>query len=80
MGLRKFKGYSLITALARNKDNIKVILTILAGFAAYMNIDQSFDWKSFLIALGVAMGALVSKVLFDAFDYFFTEVPDEPPR
>lgn len=71
-----FKGYQFSEALYRNKDSIKGILALLAG----INTFTGFNWKTFLLSLGVAFVGLGVKLLADAVDYYFSEVqiPDAP--
>ena len=65
-----FNGYSFKEALYRNKDNIKVIVAILAG----VNTFTGFDWKNFSMSLGLAVIALGVKLLSDAVDFYFSTV------
>jgi hypothetical protein len=69
-----FKGYSLATALYRNKDSIKGILAILGG----INFVLGFNWKTLLISLAGAFSALLVKLITDAVDYYFSEVTIDP--
>lgn len=65
-----FKGYSFKEALFRNKNEVKAVLSIIAG-AAYIT---GFDLKTFGVALATAAVALASKLVYDAFDFYFSEV------
>ena len=68
-----FKGYRFSEALYRNKDSLKGVLTVLVGYSTYLTA-TTFDYKAFLLALGVSAGAFVGKLIFDAFDFYFSEV------
>lgn len=69
-----FKGYNLGTALYRNKDTVKLITAAITGYNAFIISGAGFQWKAFLISIGVAFAGLLGKLLTDAVDYFFTEV------
>lgn len=68
-----FKGYNFSTALYRNKDAIKLTIGILGTYGTYLSV-AGFDWKSFLIALGLGLLNLCYKLIQDAAEYFFKEV------
>ena len=73
MGVSKrlsLKWYSIKEALYRNKDYVKAIIMLLAGYSYF----TGFDLKTFGIAVGTAAVALVGKLLMDAFDFYFSEV------
>lgn len=65
-----WKGYSFKQALFRNKNEVKAVLAIIVG-ANYLT---GFDWKTFGLSVAAGVIALVSKLVWDAFDYYFTEV------
>lgn len=69
-----FEGYNFGEALFRNKDSIKVIITILSGINFASALGGSYDWKTLAISLGAAVGMLGVKLLSDAIDYYFKEV------
>lgn len=60
------KGWSFKTLLYKNKDNIKALILLLAGW----NYFQGFSWEAFIIAVL----ALVAKLLVDTFDFWVSEV------
>jgi hypothetical protein len=68
-----FKGYKIQEALYRNKDAIKYIATIIAGYSAYTTA-TGFDIKMFGIAIGAGIATLGGKLLLDAIDFYFTDV------
>ena len=68
-----FKGYKFSTALYRNKEHIKTLLALLTGFTTYL-VGTEFEWKAFLVAAGVGFASLVGKFIYDALDYYFSEV------
>lgn len=74
------RGYDIRIALANNKDTIKSILAMGTTAAGALTALNGFDWKTLAFAFAGALGILVTKVLADAVDYFFTEVqlPDKP--
>lgn len=65
-----FKGYDLKVALLKNKDSVKAVLTIIVGASVIVGV----DWKQFLMLLAGSIIALGSKIVWDAFDYWFSEV------
>jgi hypothetical protein len=69
-----FTGYSVGTALYRNKDNIKAIVALLGTYMTYVTSSGGFDWKAFLIAFGLAGSALAVKLIADAVDFYFAEI------
>ena len=72
--LRKFNGYSLPMALFRNKDSVKYLATIIMGYQTYVISTIGFDWKGFVLTLGLGLATLIGKLFADAIDYYFTEV------
>lgn len=65
-----FKGYNFLTALARNKDSIKLFLSIIGT----INIIPPFDWKTFGVTILGGLIALSVKLLSDAVDFFSSNV------
>lgn len=68
-----FKGYRLGIALYNNKDTLKLVLGALTGYGAYLGA-TGFDFTQFILVVGTAVGTLLSKLAYDAFEYYFTEV------
>lgn len=64
-----FKGYKFSEAIYRNKDSVKVILSLLATINGVTR-----DWNVFFITVGISVATLIVKLAVDAFDYFVTEV------
>ena len=65
-------GYSFWTWLAKNKQTLKDGLAILFGIAtAYAGMISSPVWNT--AAAGLV--GVLSKLAFDAIDYFLTEQP-----
>lgn len=65
-----FQGYRISEALYRNKDILKLLLGVITGYSYF----TGFEWMPFTIAVGGAIVLLVTKLAFDAFDYYFSEV------
>ena len=68
-----FKGYKIQEALYRNKDTCKLVLGAITGYSTYLGA-TGFQWSAFGIAIGTAFATLAGKLLFDAMDFYFTEV------
>lgn len=68
------KGYDVRVALYRNKDAVKAIVTIITGYNSFITSTTGFNWKSFLMSIGIGIAALAGKLLADLVDFFFTEV------
>jgi len=66
-------GYDIMTALVRNKDSLKVILSVLSTYSAYATV-TGVDWREFLIVFGFAVGTLAFKLLLDAIEFRQTNV------
>ncbi len=60
-----FKGYSLKEWAKHNKDNLKAIVVIIAGY----NYLSGFSWQS----LGIALLAVVGKLAIDSVDYWLSD-------
>ena len=76
MGISKagsVKGYNFLTALLRNKDEIKIVVSVLGTYTTYLGL-TGFDWKAFLIALGIAVAGLGVKLIQDFVDFLTTNV------
>lgn len=68
-----FEGYSFKKALYRNKNELKALLAVIVGY----NFVGGVDLQKLLLSLATAGLALSSKLVWDAFDYYFTEVKVE---
>ena len=64
------KGYSLIEAAARNKNEIKLFFSALVGVLAFMAAPLSPPWG----AMAAAMIGFLSKLGADAIDFYFSDV------
>ena len=64
------EGYSVKKALYRNKEAVKAVLSVVVG----VNYVAGFDLKTVGVSLATAILALGSKLVWDAFDYYFSEV------
>lgn len=65
-----FKGYNILIALDKNKDLVKGLVAVIAGYS-YFN---GFSLPAFWTAVGSSVVVLAGKLLVDAIDYFFSEV------
>lgn len=68
-----FKGYKFREALYRNKDTVKSAFAVLGTYGTYLGV-TGFEWKAFLLAVGMGLVFLAYKLAEDAVDFYFTEV------
>ncbi len=72
-----FKGWLLSVWLAKNKGYIKKVLAPVSAVVTAGTIEPAI-LRYVGIALGLGLLTLVSKLGWDAFDYFVSDVPLEP--
>ncbi len=72
-----FKGWALNVWLAKNKNFVKSVLAPVTAIITSGTVVPEMI-RPALLALGLGVLTIVSKLGWDAFDYFVSEPPLEP--